>query len=253
MKRFTSLMLMLLVFAGTAMADLTQHYYKNRNFWQNAEGYPEALNGVIDGATVRGDGSTTIKKDGATVQLASNPVTVTADGNVVVKFIHAGGDHMLNILGVDLVNAEGEVVASDYHYGSAGGTLYFNEYTLEGEGLTAGASLTLRSFVYDNTATNDRTNSAAGYYEVTNVTGEEIVTVNAAVNLANGVYVIRDARSLDLPFYNGSLVARGSEIGNIADAAYTFTITNTTKIIRGSNKYRSCVLVSCYRIFYVVN
>ena len=222
-------MLMLLVFASAAMADLTQHYYKNRNFWQNAENYPEALNGVIDGATVRGDGTTFVKKDGATVQLASNPVTVTAGGNVVVKFIHAGGDHMLNILGVDLVDAEGNVVASDYHYGSAGGTLYLNEYTLEG--LTANASLTLRSFVYDNTATNDRTNSAAGYYEVTNVTGEEIVSVNAAVNLANGVYVIRDVRSLDLPFYNGSLVERGSKIGDVADAAYTFTIT------KGSNGY----------------
>ena len=229
MKRFTSFMLMLLVFAGTAMADLTQHYYKNRNFWQNAESYPEALNGVIDAATVRGEGTTFIKKDDATVQLASNPVTVTADGNVVVNFIHDGGDHMLNILGVDLVDAEGNVVASDYHYGSAGGTLYLTEYTLEG--LTAGASLTLRSFVYDNTATNDRTNSAAGRYEVTNVTGEEIVTVNAAVNLANGVYVIRDARSLDLPFYNGSVVARGSKIGDVADAAYTFTIT------KGSNGY----------------
>ena len=216
-------MLMLLVFASAAMADLTQHYYKNRNFWQNAESYPEALNGVIDDATVRGDGTTTIKKDGATVQLASNPVTVTADGNVVVTFIHEGGDHMLNILGVDLVDADGNVVASDYHYGSAGGTLYLNVYTLEG--LTANASLTLRSFVYDNTATNDRTNSAAGYYEVTNVTGEEIVNVNEAVNLANGVYVIRDARSLDLPFYNGELIARGTMIGDVADVAYTFTIT----------------------------
>ena len=222
-------MLMLLLFAGTAMADLTQHYYKNRNFWQNAESYPEALNGVIDGATVRGEGTTFIKKDGATVQFASNPVTVTADGNVVVNFIHDGGDHMLNILGVDLVDAEGNVVASDYHYGSAGGTLYLTEYTLEG--LTANASLTLRSFVYDNTATNDRTNSAAGRYEVTNVTGQEIVTLNAAVNLANGVYVIRDARSLDLPFYNGSVVARGSKIGDMADAAYTFTIK------KGSNGY----------------
>ena len=222
-------MLMLLLFAGTAMADLTQHYYKNTNFWQNAESYPEALNGVIDGATVRGDGTTFIKKDGATVQLASNPVTVTADGNVVVKFIHDGGDHMLNILGVDLVDAEGNVVANDYHYGSAGGTLYLTEYTLEG--LTAGASLTLRSFVYDNASTNDRTNSAAGRYEVTNVTGAENVTVKPAVNLENGVYVIRDARSLDLPFYNGSVVARGSKIGDMADAAYTFTIT------KGDNGY----------------
>ena len=229
MRKITSLILMLIVFVSTAMADLTQHYYKNRNFWQNAESYPAALNEVIDGATVRGEGKQTIKKDGATVQLASNPVTVTANGNVVVNFIHDGGDHMLNILGVDLVDAEGNVVASDYHYGSAGGTLYLSEYTLEG--LTANAALTLRSFVYDNTATNDRTNSAAGRYEVTNVTGSEIVTVNAAVNLANGVYVIRDARSLDLPFYNGSVVARGSKIGDVADAVYTFTIT------KGNNGY----------------
>ena len=62
---------------------------------------------------------------------------------------------MLNILGVDLVDTEGNVVASDYHYGSAGGTLYLNVYTLEG--LTADAVLTLRSFVYDNAV--EETNS----------------------------------------------------------------------------------------------
>ena len=223
MKRFTLIVSLLVVFATTAMANLTQNYYKNTNFWVNTDNYPGELNGVIDGATVRGEGTQTIKKDGATVQLASNPVTVTADGNVVVKFIHDGGDHMLNILGVDLVDAEGNVVASDYHYGSAGGTLYSNEYTLKS--LTANASLTLRSFVYDNTATNDRTNSAQGSYTITNVTGEAIQTVNQAINLANGVYVIRDARSLDLPFYNGTLIARGTKIGDVADVAYTFTIT----------------------------
>ena len=219
-KKITSLVLMLACFVGTAMADLSQPYYKNSNFWVEATDYPEALDAVVDGAKV---GENSIKKDGAVVQWASNSITVTADGDVVVTFAHNnGGDHMLNMLGVDAINAEGNVVASDYHYGTAGGNPVNNAYTLSG--LTANSSLTLRCFVYDNTSLGDRTNSAQGSYTVTNVTGEVVNVVKAAVNLANGRYVFREVNG-DLIRYNGEKLARGAAFPDATDDNYIFTIT----------------------------
>ena len=214
-------MLMFVVFATTAMADIKQNYYKEQNYWAAATNVPAEVTTVLENSGA--------KKDGSEVYSANNVITVTADGDVTVTFKHDGGSHKLNMLGVDVVNAEGTVVQFDYHYGYAGGNHSLEVYKLEG--LTAGSELTLRCFVLNNSVDNDETNKAQGYYTITNATGEATAFVKPAVDLANGVYVIRDARSLDLPFYNGSLVARGTKIGDIADAAYTFTIT------KGSNGY----------------
>ena len=219
MRKFTSLMLMLVMFASTAMADLTQNYYKNSNFWANTDTYPTDLVAVIDGA--HASNGTAIKKDGATVQMANNPITVTENGNIVVTFTHNGGQHMLNIMGVDVIDAEGNVVAHDYHYGSAGGNHINNVYTLEN--LTAGAELTLRSFVYDNTGTNDRTNSAQGYYTITNATGEAISVVKPAVSLENGIYIIREVNG-DVALYDGTNIARGKKVADAANENYIFYI-----------------------------
>ena len=221
MRKITLILSLMVAFATTAMADLTQRYYMDINFWKNAESYPTYIDGVIDGA--KDSNGTAVKGQNGVVQCVNNEITVEAEGNVVVTFKHEGGNHMLCILGVDVIDAEGNVVKSDYHFGTAGGNPVNNSYTLEG--LEANTVLTLRSFVYDNTALGDRTNRAQGYYTITNVTGEPIQTVKPAVNLANGVYVIRDARSLDLPFYNGTLIARGDKIGDLTDDAYIFTIT----------------------------
>ena len=220
MKRFTLILSLMVAMVTTAMADLTQNYRMNTNFWENTDSYPTELDAVIEGAKVRGDG-VAIKKDGATVQVSTNAVTVDADGNVVVTFTYNGGNHMLNILGVDLVDADGNVVAKDYHYGSAGGTLYLNVYTLEG--VTAGAALTLRSFVYDNAATGDRTNSAQGSYVATNVTGEARVVLKPKANLDSALYTIREVNG-NLAYYNGESLVRGTTAANASDENNTFFI-----------------------------
>ena len=219
MRKITSLLMLLCMFVGTAWADLTQNYYKNTNFWSAATIVPDGVQAVLDNAMV---GQTAVKKDGGVIQWSNNEITVTDDGDVVVTFTHSGGDHMLNILGVDVVDAEGNVVNFDYHHGTAGGNPTFNVYTLNG--LTAGAELTLRCFVYDNTGTGDRTNSAQGYYIVTNVTGEPIVVVKPAVNLENGKYIFRQAGG-DVALYNATDVARGKNVADAGDVNHVFTIT----------------------------
>lgn len=52
-------------------------------------------------------------------------------GRTVVTFTYKGGTHRLNIVGVDLVNLDGEVVSSDYHYGYTGNLKDKNTYTIE--------------------------------------------------------------------------------------------------------------------------
>ena len=219
MRKITSLLMLLCMFVGTAWADLTQNYYKNTNFWSAATIVPDGVQAVLKDAMV---GQTAVKKDGGVIQWSNNEITVTDANDVVVTFTHNGGDHMLNILGVDVVDAEGNVVKSDYHHGTAGGNPTYNEYTLEG--LTAGVELTLRCFVYDNTGTGDRTNSAQGYYKVTNVTGEPIVVVKPAVNLENGKYIFRQAGG-DVALYNATDVARGKNVADAGDVNHVFTIT----------------------------
>jgi len=218
-KKFTSLLLMLVAFVSTAMADLSQPYYKNTNYWQNATEVPAGVAEVVENATFN---EQAIKSEAGVVQMASNTVTVTADGDVVVTFAHNGGDHMLTMLGVDAIDSESNVVAFDYHLGTAGGNATDAAYTLND--LTANANLTLRCYVYDNSSFGDRTNSAQGAYTITNVTGEANVTLKPAVDLANGKYIFREVNG-DVVRYDGTNLARGVAFPDATDNNHIFTIT----------------------------
>ena len=82
--------------------------------------------------------------NGFAVHKAETAVVAPVAGDVTATFVYSGGSHKLNILGVDLVKADGTVVASDYHHGTTGGSHSKNTYTLTG--VTAG-EYTLRYFV----------------------------------------------------------------------------------------------------------
>ncbi len=61
-------------------------------------------------------------------------------GELSVKFKYSNGYYALDVLGVDILNADGAVVASDYHYGAAG----TQTYTLT---IPSSATYTLRILV----------------------------------------------------------------------------------------------------------
>lgn len=55
----------------------------------------------------------------------------SAEGIVTVSFdMTSGVKYALHIMGVDLLDAEGNVISSDYHYGTAGAANNCNEYSL---------------------------------------------------------------------------------------------------------------------------
>lgn len=71
-------------------------------------------------------------------------VRVATAGDVTATFVYNGGNIRMDISGVDLVNASGEVVYSDYHFGYSGGNKVDNVYTLAG---VAVGDYTMRMFI----------------------------------------------------------------------------------------------------------
>ncbi|MBR4160840.1 MAG: hypothetical protein IKT87_04065 [Bacteroidaceae bacterium] len=71
-------------------------------------------------------------------------VRVATEGDVTAAFVYNGGNIRMDISGVDLVNANGEVAYSDYHFGYSGGSKVDNVYTLTG---VAVGDYTMRMFI----------------------------------------------------------------------------------------------------------
>ena len=64
------------------------------------------------------------------VAVAQGYVTFKQAGSQTLTFTYKGGPHKLNLVGVDAVDLNGNVVASDYHYGTMGNAHSRNVYTL---------------------------------------------------------------------------------------------------------------------------
>lgn len=86
------------------------------------------------------DGVTTAKNDETTgegcttgsTKSAVTPVKAPMASDVTVTFQYQSGPHKLVILGVDLLDADGNVAKGDYHYGYTGGKTGDNTYTIAG-------------------------------------------------------------------------------------------------------------------------
>ena len=68
-------------------------------------------------------------------------VNFTSGGTLNIALVYSGGSHRLNIVGVDLLDEGGTVVASDYHVGYTGGAHSNNTYNFA---VPAAGSYTLR-------------------------------------------------------------------------------------------------------------
>ena len=51
-------------------------------------------------------------------------------GKLQSTFVYTSGSHRIDIVGVDVVDGSGTVVASDYHFGYSGGQKVNNVYTV---------------------------------------------------------------------------------------------------------------------------
>ena len=105
-------------------------YEKDKQFWtsKNISIYPDGLNNTVACAGGKGNSSAHIGVEGHSVNKAE--VMIYADAvNVFTTFKYrTNASHAIMPLGVDIVNKNGEVVASNYHLGFAGGDHFSNTY-----------------------------------------------------------------------------------------------------------------------------
>ena len=141
MKRFTLILSLLVAMVTTAMGQINY----GKSTWTFPATNHDAVTAVpaeifTDFNGSYSDTNLTPEKVGVFV----TDVRVATEGNVTATFVYNGGNIRMDISGVDLVNANGEVVYSDYHFGYAGGQLVDNVYTLTG---VAVGDYTMRMFI----------------------------------------------------------------------------------------------------------
>lgn len=91
------------------------------------------------------------------IQMMAKPVSINrAGGTFAAQFMYASGNHGLTIAGVDMIDADGNVVASDYHRGFSGTAKTDNVYTFM---VPAAGSYTLRYYAVLNPNGSDNTSS----------------------------------------------------------------------------------------------
>ena len=164
MKRQTfmksMLCLVMTLVCNVAWANFTQQ-------WTQSPVAPWGTTNLAEGQYPAEVGANLITAQGSktgTVRKAETDVCAPVDGTVTLVFNYVNGGHKLNILGVDLVGADGEVKSSDYHYGKAPGDGTTKTYTLTG--VVAG-DYTLRYFVCNNSSDGDQLNMTNGNIVVT--------------------------------------------------------------------------------------
>ena len=84
------------------------------------------------------------------VTVFSKSVTLNQTGRLTTEFLYTSGSHRMNLCGVDLVDADGNVVASDYHYGFTGNDKSGNTYSFD---VPYSGTFTLRFFGETKTET----------------------------------------------------------------------------------------------------
>lgn len=108
----------------------TQIYTENYSCWSsfsNTTSVPEGVS--MDGIS--------------TYKLRTKSDVSLSTGTYTVTFDYTSGNHRLNMLGVDVIDNNGNVVAYDYHYGYTGGSDSQNTYTLK---ITTEGTYTIRYY-----------------------------------------------------------------------------------------------------------
>lgn len=82
------------------------------------------------------------------VRMKTKSVSISEAGRLSVEFLYQSGSHRLNMCGVDLIDAEGNEVANDYHSGYTGGQKEGNVYRFE---VPYAGRFTLRYWAEDKT------------------------------------------------------------------------------------------------------
>ncbi len=73
---------------------------------------------------------------------------INKNGQYIVTFVYTGGEHRLDIDGIEIVKNDTKVLAKDIHHGFTGGQAKDNQYRVTIEGYETGASFKIKAAVY---------------------------------------------------------------------------------------------------------
>ena len=130
------------------------------------------VNAIKEYPTAVGNVLTSESLSDTTVYCKELEVKVATKGDVTVTFTHIDGAHKLNILGVELVGAGGDVVNAKYHYGTAGNEHVNNVYELGS--VEQPGVYTLKCYVCQ--VNDDYLQSAGGKIVVDGIAGTDKIT-----------------------------------------------------------------------------
>ena len=152
-------------------------------------------------------------------------VRVATAGDVTATFVYNGGNIRMDISGVDLVNANGEVAYSDYHFGFTGNNSEGNVYTLAG---VAVGDYTMRVFI------------PAQKEDVTSATSNDsrgTLTIAGAWMYPNeGVYYnIKNVRSSKYATFKGVGQQFKTETANNGAGSYWYFVEASFDDVKGKN------------------
>ena len=145
----------------TAVATTISYNKNANNFWGSAATASTGVQAVITENSL-GDGAVHCKSTDIEVRTTGDETSK----DVTVTFTFDGGNHKINILGVELVAIDGKVKYSDYRYQTAGSQPnHIKTYTLAG---VLPGTYTLNCYVYDPASGDDLTEHV-GHIDITGV------------------------------------------------------------------------------------
>ena len=182
-------------------------YTQDSHFWGFAlDKYPAEVNDVVKNFNA------------GKVYGKSVDVVVETEGDVTVTFTDNGGSHKLNILGVNLTDANGELVAQKYHHGKAGNSLVDNVYNL---GTVAAGTYTLHSYVWNfdgSGGEDDKVDMAQGYITVAGATGVKGLTNTGTENTK---WIVEEIKNPEESIYYTVAKLSNSPTGTPDSRAYS--------------------------------
>ncbi len=149
-----------------ATGDATIAYQMGSRFWGYAlDEYPSDLNTLTNGK----------------VHGKSFLVTVETAGTVTVTFTHEGGNHKLNILGVTIYDANGNLLKSDYRHTTAGSNPSTQTYNL---GNVEPGTYTIHCYVWNFDGGNefDKVDFAQGNITIAGISSVASITNTGTEN-----------------------------------------------------------------------
>ena len=240
----STLCLLMAMVCNVAWADFTQK-------WTASPMGPWGTTNLSSGQYPSGL-STAVTSAGGNVRMAEMKVT-SSSSTVIVSFAYTNGGHDLNILGVDIVDANGVVKASHYGHSTTGSGTSCS-YALNN--LQAGATYFLRYFVSDNGKQGDRLAQTNGTITVMGLSLEGFVSgdllYSAPASSSSDVQVLglrnTSATQVAIPetvAFNGNTHAVTS-IGD--DAFYACTSLTSVTIPSSVTSIGSYAFYECYNL-----